>query len=244
MDARPKSNEALERKLLPSISPNRADRARAWTEWQMSVGQVALLKFIRIHNTTNEPDEDILQEAMLTAYLEVERGRYEPREGVPFTAYVKGIARNKLREARRRGRVWLTLEDGDAEVQAGVRFERPLENSVERREQNLTLRRGLMKLPGDKRQVLERYLLGESTDEIAASMAITEDLVRQHKCRGLRQLRQQCDPALTARAGFPGLQGEGMWAGQRERSSSELLSPVPSCPDDLTHYMDFTLTTE
>src|SRR5512136_1949742 len=130
MDARAKSNEALERKLLPSNSPNRAERARAWAEWQMSVGQVSLLKFIRVHNTTGEPDEDILQEAMLTAYLEVERGRYPPREGVPFTAYVKGIARNKLREARRRGRVWLPLEDGETESLAGCRFERPLEITV------------------------------------------------------------------------------------------------------------------
>jgi RNA polymerase sigma factor (sigma-70 family) len=235
MDARPKSNEALERKLLPSISPNRADRARAWAEWQMSVGQISLLKFIRVHNTTNEPDEDILQEAMLTAYMEVERGRYEPREGVPFTAYVKGIARNKLREARRRGRVWLPLEDGEAESLVARRFERPLEVTIERREQDLTLRRGLAMLPGDKRQVLERYLYGESTGEIAASMAITEDLVRQHKCRGLRQLRQRCDPAHTIRADFPGLQGEGMWAGQRERSSFEQLSPVPACPDELTY---------
>jgi RNA polymerase sigma factor (sigma-70 family) len=244
MDARPKSNEALERKLLPSISPNRADRARAWAEWQMSVGQVSLLKFIRVHNTTSEPDEDILQEAMLTAYLEVERGRYEPREGVPFTAYVKGIARNKLREARRRVRGWLPLEDGDSESPAGSRFERPLESTVERREQDLTLRRGLAMLPGDKRQVLERYLHGESTGEIAASMAITEDLVRQHKCRGLRQLRQRCEPTQTAQAGFPGLQGEGMWAGQCEISSIEPLSLVPACPDDLTQLMDFTLTTE
>jgi RNA polymerase sigma factor (sigma-70 family) len=210
----------------------------------MSVGQISLLKFIRVHNTTSEPDEDILQEAMLTAYLEVERGRYQPREGVPFTAYVKGIARNKLREARRRGRVWLSLEDGEAELPADRRFERPLEVTIERREQDLTLRRGLAMLPGDKRQVLERYLYGESTGEIAASMAITEDLVRQHKCRGLRQLRQRCDPAHTIRADFPGLQGEGMWAGPRESSSIEPFSQVPACPDDLTRVMDFTLTTK
>lgn len=244
MDARPKSNEALERKLLPSNSPNRADRLRAWSEWHTSVGQMSLLKFIRVHNTTGEPDEDILQEAMFTAYLEVERGRYQPREGVPFTAYVKGIARNKLREARRRGRAWLSLDDGDAELPVSGRFERPLEVTVEWREQGLSLRRGLELLPGNKRQVLERYLHGESTSEIAASMAITEDLVRQHKCRGLRQLRQRCALALITRAGFPGLQGEGMWAGQSEGGSYEQLSPVPGCPDDLTRYMDFTLTTE
>jgi RNA polymerase sigma factor (sigma-70 family) len=221
MDARPKSNEALERKLLPSISPDRTERARAWAEWQMSVGQVSLLKFIRTYNTTSEPDEDILQDAMLTAYVEVERGRYQPREGVPFTAYVKGIARNKLREARRRGRTLLPLEDGDAPPLTSDRFERPLETAVERLEQDLFLRRGLAMLPVDKRQVLERYLCGESTGEIAASMAITEDLVRQHKCRGLRQLRQRFGPAHAARTGFPGLQGEGMWAGQSERSSYE-----------------------
>jgi RNA polymerase sigma factor (sigma-70 family) len=244
MNARPKSNEALERKLLPSMSPDRAERARAWAEWHLRVGQIALLKFIRTYNTTNEPDEDILQEAMLTAYIEVERGRYQPREGIPFTAYVKGIARNKLREARRRGRIWLTLEDGETEPFLTDRFERPLETAVERREQDRTLMRGLAMLPSDKRQVLERYLCGESTGEIAASMAITEDLVRQHKCRGLRQLRQRCIPAYVNRASFPGLQGEGMWAGPSEGSSYELSSPVPACPDDLTRLKDFTLITE
>lgn len=244
MDARPKSNEALERKLLPSMIPDRDERARAWTEWHVSVGKMSLLKFIRTHNTTNEPDEDILQEAMLTAYIEVERGRYQPREGVPFTAYVKGIARNKLCEARRRGRVWLTLDDGVAEPLTGDRLERPLESAVERREQDRLLARGLAMLPAEKRQVLERYLCGESTGEIAASMAITEDLVRQYKCRGLRQLRQRCASANANRAGFPGLQGERMWAGLSEGSSYELVSRVPACPDDLTRSMDFTLTTE
>ena len=250
MDARPKSNEALERKLLPSMSPDRAERARAWADWHLSVGQISLLKFIRAYNITGEPDEDILQDAMLTAFVEVERGRYQPREGVPFTAYVKGIARNKLREARRRGRAWLYFEAGDADSLPGCRFERPLdferplEIAVERREQGLSLRRGLAMLSADRRQVLERYLCGESTGEIADRMAITEDLVRQHKCRGLRQLRQRCDPAHATRAGFPGLLGEGMWAGQSERSSYEPLSPVPACPDDLTCVMDFSLTTE
>ena len=70
----------------------------------MNIGAAAVLKFIRLNNYTRELDEDIFQEAMLTAYLEVERGHYIPREGIPFTAYVKGIARNKIREARRRER--------------------------------------------------------------------------------------------------------------------------------------------
>jgi hypothetical protein len=102
----------------------------------------------------------------------------------------------------------------------------------------LTLLRGLAMLSADKRQVMERYLCGESIGEIASGMAITEDLVRQHKCRGIRQLRQRCDPVYATRAGFHGLQGEGMWAGQSEGSSFEQHSPVPACPDDLTRFVD------
>ena len=47
----------------------------------------------------------------MTAYAEVERGRYQPRDGIPFAAYVKGIAHNKIREARRRCRRYILVED-------------------------------------------------------------------------------------------------------------------------------------
>jgi RNA polymerase sigma factor (sigma-70 family) len=188
MWTRPESDEALVRRFLPGLNPDREDRARAWAEWQLSVGETAVLKFIRIKNNTSEPDEDILQEAMLTAYLEVERGNYESRAGVPFTAYVKGIARNKIRAARRRDKRWTSLEEiGNLAVDAA---QRQLESAVERREQHERLHLGLGDLPPQRRQVIERFLFGESTTEIAAGLAITKDLVRQHKSRGLRALRQ------------------------------------------------------
>jgi DNA-directed RNA polymerase specialized sigma24 family protein len=38
--------------------------------------------------------------------------------------------------------------------------------------------------------VLEAYLRGESMSEIAERMDITEELVRQHKHRGLQRLQQ------------------------------------------------------
>ena len=73
------SDKAWVKRLLPddSLDPagqGRAGQACAWTEWQQGAGELALRKFIRVHNTTTEPDEDIAQEAMLTAYLAVERG--------------------------------------------------------------------------------------------------------------------------------------------------------------------------
>lgn len=224
MGSRPESDEALVRRMLPAATPNRFERQQAWAEWHTRVGEAALRKYIGLHNTTAEADEDILQDALLTAYLEVERGRYEQREGVPFTAYVKGIARNKLREARHRPH-WLSLDavtDGEAEPPAPSAG-RQVEADCERRERQAILHRGLAALQGERRQVLERCLRGDSTDEIAAELAVSEAVVRQHKCRGLRQMRLNL-----------GLEGEGMWAGTRTSAAGEQRSPVPACPDGLT----------
>src|SRR5258708_37564139 len=111
MMVQPESDEALVRRLLPSANRDPTDRAHAWTEWQVSIGGPAVLKFVRLSNNTAELDEDILQDAMLTAYVKVERGHSQHRAGIPSTAYVKGIARNKIREARRRNRRWAPLEE-------------------------------------------------------------------------------------------------------------------------------------
>ena len=188
MMVQPESDEALVRRLLPSANPDPDDRARAWAEWQARLGGPAMLKFVRLSNNTAEPDEDILQDAMLTAFVEVERGHYQHRTGIPFTAYVKGIARNKIREARRRTRRWAALEDA-ADVPADP-APRALEGTVESHEARRALRQGLELLPPKRRQVLQHYLAGESLAEIAQRMEITEALVRQHKHRALQRLQQ------------------------------------------------------
>jgi RNA polymerase sigma-70 factor (ECF subfamily) len=136
---------------------------------------------------------DILQEAMTIAYVEVERGRYEPRVGIPFAAYVKGIARNKIREARRRCRRYVLLEDmseylASRSLLAGSE-PRP-EAVVVRQEERASLRAGLSRLTPFRRQVLEGYLGGRSTTEIASTLGLSEAAVRQHKSRGLRNLRE------------------------------------------------------
>src|SRR5258706_12004774 len=184
----PESDEALVRRLLPSANPNSTDRARAWTEWQDAIGGPAVLKFVRLSNNPAEADEDILQDAMLTAYVEVERGRYEQRAGVPFTAYVKGIARNKIREARRRGWRWAALEEA-ANLPADP-APRALESAVENRQAKQALRQGLEQLSPQRRRVLQHYLDGDSLAEIAQRLDITEALVRQHKHRALERLQQ------------------------------------------------------
>lgn len=186
------SDEALVKRLLPDVNPDPQDRTHAWDEWHACVGNESVLKFIRTKNDTAEPDEDILQDALITAYLEVERGRYEYREGIPFTAYVKGIARNKIREARRyyqrpdrsleTCQVWEEYLPADTD-------QRQLEEVLERYEEHQALQEGLAQLPDNRREVLERYLQGERMAEIAEALEISEELARQHKRRALLSLQ-------------------------------------------------------
>lgn len=202
MFTRPVNDEALTQRLLPLCNPDRSDRERAWTEWQASVGEPVLARYLRAHNTTHEADDDLLQDALLTAYLGVERGAYQPRQGVPFIAYVVGVARNKIREARRREKNRLVVDGEPEELVTrhnggrlnGAPLRQP-EQRIERREQRDLLERGIAHLPGTRRQVLEYYLLGVSTGEIASRLRISEALVRQHKCRGLRSLIQELQRA-------------------------------------------------
>jgi RNA polymerase sigma factor (sigma-70 family) len=146
-----------------------------------------VLAFIRAKNDTPEQDMDILQDAMMTAYTQVERGRYKPRVGVSFAAYVKGIALNKIREARRRTRRFIPLHDGAEYIPDSVAT--GLDAVVERQERWALLCSGLSALPPCRRQVLESYLGGQTTTEIAQALNMSEASVRQHKSRGLRVLR-------------------------------------------------------
>jgi len=216
MVTRPESNEALNQprsfepdtliyRLLPGTNADRQDRASAWTEWQSGCGEYILYRFVRAHNSTNEADDDIIQDTLLTAYLGVERGLYHPREGVPFTAYVIGIARNKIREARRRDRHHADLDEEREELGLPIggtpvtgKLPRQPESAIEQIEQQEALRRGLSRLPQARRQVLEHYLSGASTDEIASRLAMSEALVRQHKCRGLRALQRDLQHMASA----------------------------------------------
>jgi RNA polymerase sigma factor (sigma-70 family) len=188
------SNEVLVERLLPAVNHNPADRAIAWEEWYRNVGAASVMAFVRIKNHTSVPDDDIVQEAIVTAYEQVEDGRYKPRAGIPLTAYVKGIARNKIREAHRRTHRLTPLDDippATLERQRlGAEISHPLETIVERRERLMVLNNRLAQLPPLRRQVIERYLRGHGTAEIAQAIEMSQAAVRQHKSRALRSLRE------------------------------------------------------
>ena len=185
------AQEVLLQRILPGCNADRQDRARAWADWQAAYGEQTLARYVRAHNSTLEADEDIIQDTLIIAYLSVERGSFLPRDGVPFSAYVIGIARNKIREARRKERFHADLDDEPEVLERCLVGEimRQPERAIERREQRDLLRSGLSRLPATRRQVLEHYLSGASTGEIASHLSMSEALVRQHKCRGLRALQ-------------------------------------------------------
>ena len=112
--------------------------------------------------------------------------RYEPRPE-PARAWLFGIARNKLSEAFRRGRVEdrarralamqpIVLDDADVAA-LELLAETPIVEAV-------------ASLPDDQRAaVLAHHVHGESYAEIAERLACSESVVRQRVSRGLRTLR-------------------------------------------------------
>lgn len=178
-------------RLLPSLNPDPHDRALAWDTWLSGGGADPVLKFIRWSNGTATEDDEILQDAIITAYEKVELGEYELRD-VPFTAFVKKIAWYKIMEAARRHARHVPLDDAvDVPDDDHVATER-----VEFWREHEALQGALKDLPPRRSRVLLLYEDGFTTSEIARQLSIREDLVRKEKSLGLRQLRDSIAPAV------------------------------------------------
>lgn len=116
-------------------------------------------------------------------------GRYRPDEG-HAAAWLLGIARNKLLESWRRGRV----EDRARRALrfAPVALEDPDLAAVEERAEagSMASERLLDDLPADVRLALTARVVDErGYGEIAAELGCSEQVVRQRVSRGLRKLR-------------------------------------------------------
>ncbi len=118
--------------------------------------------------------------------------RYRPERG-SVAAWLLGIARNKLAESRRRGRIedsarrrlrlesW-SLTDADLER---------VEELASLDERVLEL---LEQLPVATREALRGRVVEElSYEQIAAELRCSQAVVRQHVSRGLRRLRSQLE---------------------------------------------------
>jgi RNA polymerase sigma-70 factor (ECF subfamily) len=121
-------------------------------------------------------DEDSVSEVFLRAW----RGLSTYRDtGVPFAAWLYGIARHVAIDAlRRQGRDEPRDEVPDRAVE-------PMTAEV------LTLRGAIDALPMEQRQVIElKYLVGMTNDEVAAAMATTSRAVNARQWRALKALAE------------------------------------------------------
>lgn len=179
------SSDHFIQRILPATNPDAHDRARAWNEWLLTDGHRPVMKFIRWANGTTTDDDEILQEALITAYLKVERGQYRD-QNVPFTAFVKKIAWYKIMEASRDHAAQVPLDD----VSEGLPIELHEHERVEFWKEHEALDNALRGLPLRRSRILMLYEHGYNTAEIAEDLGIREDLVRKEKSLGLRQLRE------------------------------------------------------
>jgi RNA polymerase sigma factor (sigma-70 family) len=118
--------------------------------------------------------------------------RYRAQQGsVP--AWLLGIARNKLRESRRRGRI-----EDSARRRLGVDPATITDADLERVEELASLDQQILDrvagLPEDQRRALMSRIVDErSYERIAAELRCSELTVRQRVSRGLQALRSQME---------------------------------------------------
>jgi len=145
-----------------------------------------VLAFLARRVGSSEVTADLAAETFAAALLACTR--YRPGEA-PAPAWLLGIARNKLRESARRGRV---------EVQARSRLQLPpiafddqdilrIQELVDTGDQALQL---LEQLPAPQRDAVRARVVDElDYPQLALKLGHSEQLIRQQVSRGLRRLR-------------------------------------------------------
>jgi RNA polymerase sigma-70 factor (ECF subfamily) len=118
--------------------------------------------------------------------------RFHPERG-SVASWLLGIARNKLRESRRRGRV-----EDSSRRRIGAEPVSLTDEDLERVEELASLDDKVIPLleglPARLREALtERVLHERSYDEIAAELRCSESVVRQRVSRALRTLRSEME---------------------------------------------------
>jgi RNA polymerase sigma factor (sigma-70 family) len=125
--------------------------------------------------------EEVFQEIMMALLCALREGRV--RDPEMLTSFVYGVARNQLLEhLRRRAR-----EKLDA-LPEGMDFAVPAVDHEEQQRYQ-TAEREISKLDHDDRRILSMTLVdGLKPGEIAATMRLSSEVVRQRKSRALKRL--------------------------------------------------------
>lgn len=148
----------------------------------------AILAYFASRSRNAEDAADLMAETMAAALIAAKRFR---RSKGPAVAWLYGIAKNKLMDSHRRGRVELR-----ALSKLGIQRVELDDDSLGRVLELADVGRdasalaAMSDLPADQHHaVVARILKGHDYHEIAAQSECTEALIRQRVSRGLRTLR-------------------------------------------------------
>lgn len=132
---------------------------------------------------------DLCAEVFAASLIAAKRYRPEQQD---VLAWLLGIARNKLRESQRRGRV-----EDRARRRMGVEADELTDGDLERVVELASIDVGALgalieALPDDlRRPLLDRVVEERPYSEIAAELRCSELVVRQRVSRGLKRLRSE-----------------------------------------------------
>lgn len=131
--------------------------------------------------------DDVAQDAFVLAWSRLE----QLRDGQRFGAWVRGIARNLARNARRR-RVAGPLDDA-----VDLRTSTTLEDELAWREEADLVRRAVERLPQSYREVIVSFYFEEqSAAAVAAALELPVNAVEKRLSRGRRLLRDEVERML------------------------------------------------
>lgn len=148
-----------------------------------------VLRYCLRETGNREVAADLCAEVFAASLIAVRRYRLTQED---VLAWLLGIARNKLRESRRRGRV-----EDRARRRIGVDADVLTDDDLERVVELASIDVGglgalIESLPEDlRRPLLERVVDERPYAEIAAELRCSELVVRQRVSRGLRRLRSE-----------------------------------------------------
>jgi RNA polymerase sigma factor (sigma-70 family) len=147
----------------------------------------AVRSFVLANNGTDDDARDIFQEAMMAAWNNLLKERYESRDGKGFEAYLHRICRFR----------WLERTRSAASRYSSRLREEDMpdpDNSLNRliRKEDIAQARQLLDRLGERcRKILYLfYYHKESMERIAGEMDLTADSAKNQKYRCLNQLRE------------------------------------------------------
>jgi RNA polymerase sigma-70 factor (ECF subfamily) len=149
-----------------------------------------VLRWLLRETGNREVAADLAAEVFAASLISARR--YRPESG-SVAAWLLGIARNKLRESRRRQRV-----EDSARRRLGLEPVPLTDADLERVEELASLDEGLLALleglPGEQRAALTGRVLDErSYPDLAAELRCSEMILRQRVSRALKTLRSQVE---------------------------------------------------